>query len=237
MSSSVQRQTSASAVNMLKVMNHRLVARVKQFQPITLACGTNLRKCHTSAKKDDSELPWQRDYYKYFLEIQTRFSDNDQYGHVNNATYYSYFDTVINHYLIKCCGLNTDLRTSNTVGFMVHTDCSYRTPVSFPEVALAGLCISHIGRSSIHYTVAIFPELSQQAPDGTSNKTEPGLGSWMDKVNFANHSLTACAVGHCVHVFVNTDTNRPVPLPDNVRASLEKISVEKQQKPTSDSKL
>lgn len=39
--------------------------------------------------------------YGYFLPIQTRWQDNDQYGHVNNAVYYSYFDTIINHYLIR----------------------------------------------------------------------------------------------------------------------------------------
>ena len=41
-----------------------------------------------------------RDQYSYFLPIQTRWMDNDAYGHINNVTYYSYFDTVANHYLI-----------------------------------------------------------------------------------------------------------------------------------------
>ncbi|KAG5199950.1 hypothetical protein JEQ12_006429 [Ovis aries] len=39
--------------------------------------------------------------YGYFLPIQTRWQDNDQYGHVNNVVYYSYFDTIINQYLIR----------------------------------------------------------------------------------------------------------------------------------------
>ncbi|XP_061237029.1 uncharacterized protein LOC133226928 isoform X2 [Bos javanicus] len=39
--------------------------------------------------------------YGYFLPIQTRWQDNDQYGHVNNVVYYSYFDTIINQYLIS----------------------------------------------------------------------------------------------------------------------------------------
>ena len=39
--------------------------------------------------------------YKHFLTIPTRWMDNDVYGHVNNVVYYSYFDTVVNDYLIR----------------------------------------------------------------------------------------------------------------------------------------
>ncbi|ELK37542.1 hypothetical protein MDA_GLEAN10023806 [Myotis davidii] len=62
----------------------------------------NVRSLTTS-----SENQWVEDChrhqeaYGYFLPIQTRWQDNDQYGHVNNAVYYSYFDTIINHYLIR----------------------------------------------------------------------------------------------------------------------------------------
>jgi acyl-CoA thioester hydrolase len=34
--------------------------------------------------------------YPHFLNVPTRWMDNDIYGHVNNVVYYSYFDTVIN---------------------------------------------------------------------------------------------------------------------------------------------
>ncbi|XP_022093924.1 uncharacterized protein LOC110981055 isoform X2 [Acanthaster planci] len=211
---------------MLKVLKHHLITGFKQYPSILcVTCGITQRKCHAVSKKD--ELPWQRDHYKHFLAIQTRWSDNDQYGHVNNVIYYSYFDTIINHYLIKCCGLNTDLKTSNIVGYMVDTKCIYRTPISFPEVVLAGLYISHIGRSSVHYTVAIFPELSEQASDDHPHLSKCGISSQTDQVILTKHSSTACAVGQCVHVFVDTDSNKPVPLPDNFRAALEKIAVVK----------
>ncbi len=42
-----------------------------------------------------------RDQFKFFLDIQTRWADNDIYGHVNNVTYYSYFDTAANALLIQ----------------------------------------------------------------------------------------------------------------------------------------
>ena len=41
-----------------------------------------------------------RDDYRHFLTIPTRWMDNDVYGHVNNVVYYSYFDTVVNKFLI-----------------------------------------------------------------------------------------------------------------------------------------
>lgn len=54
-----------------------------------------------STKQRAEDHNRQLEAYGYFLPIQTRWQDNDQYGHVNNAVYYSYFDTIINHYLIR----------------------------------------------------------------------------------------------------------------------------------------
>jgi len=39
--------------------------------------------------------------YAWFRPVTPRWMDNDVYGHVNNAHYYSYFDTVVNRYLIE----------------------------------------------------------------------------------------------------------------------------------------
>ena len=44
--------------------------------------------------------------YPHVLPIATRWKDNDVYGHVNNVEYYSYFDTVINAFLIREGGDN-----------------------------------------------------------------------------------------------------------------------------------
>jgi acyl-CoA thioester hydrolase len=37
-----------------------------------------------------------RSAFPHFMTIQTRWMDNDVYGHVNNVVYYSYFDTAVN---------------------------------------------------------------------------------------------------------------------------------------------
>ncbi|XP_071825445.1 uncharacterized protein [Apostichopus japonicus] len=177
----------------------------------------------TSYSKEPSA--WERSTYKYFLPIQTRWSDNDQYGHVNNVVYYSYFDTVINHYLIKCCGLETDIKLSDFVGYMVDTGCSFRKPLSFPERVLAGLKVSQLGRSSVTYQVAIFGE---QNAENSKSETLSDVGVIgelnFQATNLKNFNPTASAVGHCVHVFVNPETNASCALPDAMRKGLENIS-------------
>ncbi|XP_078000504.1 uncharacterized protein LOC144453101 [Glandiceps talaboti] len=162
-------------------------------------------------------MKWQRSDYKYFLPIQTRWSDNDQYGHVNNVIYYSYFDTVINHFLIKQCDLNTNIKTSEIVGLMVDTGCSFKQPLQYPDVVLAALAISHIGRSSVKYTVAIFAEKS------SSNSDYPPCGGNFDSSLYSSFQETASAVGSCTHVFVDAKTNRSKVLPDKMRQTLQTI--------------
>ena len=95
-----------------------------------------------------------RTKYKYFLPIATRWMDNDTYGHVNNVVYYSYFDTVVNHFLIDRGGL--DIHNSAVVGFVVASSCEYINPVAFPDELEAGLGVEHIGSSSVRYGVAIY---------------------------------------------------------------------------------
>ena len=36
-----------------------------------------------------------------FIQITTRWSDNDVYRHVNNVVYFSFFDTAVNQYLLE----------------------------------------------------------------------------------------------------------------------------------------
>jgi acyl-CoA thioester hydrolase len=141
----------------------------------------------------DEKTPETRDAYPHILPIQTRWMDNDIYGHVNNVTYYSYFDTVVNSYLIEQGGL--DIHDGTVVGFAVETTCRFFKPVAFPEKLAAGLRVGKLGNSSVRYEIAIFK-------DGED---------------------TAAAAGHFVHVFVDRRTDRPTPVPAAIRAALEKI--------------
>jgi len=134
-----------------------------------------------------------RDAYVKFCDITTRWMDNDIYGHVNNVTYYSYFDTAVNSYLIDVGGL--DIHNGTVVGFVVSSGCEYLSPIAFPDQLEAGLRVNKLGNSSVTYGVGIFKKGQQ----------------------------TACAEGHFVHVFVDRTNNRPVPIPDALRAALAAI--------------
>ena len=143
----------------------------------------------------DDTSPQTRDSYPHILPIQTRWADNDIYGHVNNVTYYAYFDTVVNCYLIDNGGL--DIQDGTVVGFAVETTCRFFKPVAYPEKLSAGLRVSKLGNSSVRYEIAIFK-------DGED---------------------TAAAAGHFVHVFVDRTTDRPTPIPAQIRAASEKLLV------------
>lgn len=92
--------------------------------------------------------------YVYFLRIQTRWGDNDVYGHVNNVVYYAYFDTVINRYLIEAGGL--DPHGGDEIGLVVASQCQFLGPAAYPEELDAALSVRHLGRTSVRYGVALF---------------------------------------------------------------------------------
>lgn len=133
--------------------------------------------------------------YRHFLAIPTRWMDNDVYGHVNNVVYYSYFDTVINEYLIREGGL--DIAGGATIGLAVETFCRFHRELTFPEVIDAGLRVGKLGNTSVRYEIGLFRQ----------GEAEPA------------------ATGHFVHVFVDRETRRPAPLPPGIRACLERLAI------------
>ncbi len=133
--------------------------------------------------------------YKHFLPLQTRWADNDIYGHVNNVAYYGYFDTIVNEYLIAEGAL--DIHDGAVIGLVVETGCKYFAPLEFPQKLDGALRVAKIGNSSVRYELAIFKQ-GEDAP---------------------------AAEGQFVHVYVDRETRRPANLPASLKAALEKISV------------
>jgi acyl-CoA thioester hydrolase len=123
-----------------------------------------------------------RQAYPHFLTIQTRWSDNDVYGHVNNTVYFSYFDTAVNQYLIEAGAL--DPAASQLIGLVVENHCNYFSELAFPERLTAGLRVGHLGNSSVRYEIALF----------------------------RGEQTLAAAQGHLVHVYVDRQSRRPAPL-------------------------
>jgi len=137
--------------------------------------------------------PQPRDTYRHYQAIPTRWGDNDVYGHVNNVVYYSFFDTVVNQYLIEQRVLN--IEKSTIIGLVVETQCQYFAPISFPDVVHAGLRVSKVGNSSVRYEIGLF----------------------------RNEEKMASAQGYFVHVYVDRASRRSTALPADMRAALQKL--------------
>jgi acyl-CoA thioester hydrolase len=131
--------------------------------------------------------------YRYFVPITTRWMDNDTYGHINNAVYYSYFDSAANLFLIREGGL--DIETAPVIAVVVESRCNYHKALAYPVALRAGVRVDKLGTRSVTYGIGIF----QEGDDA------------------------AAAHGHFVHVFVDRQTRRPAPIPEGIRAALEGI--------------
>ncbi len=136
------------------------------------------------------QKPSPRAAYRHFHDITTRWMDNDVYGHVNNVVYYSYFDTAVNEYLIANGVL--DPEKGEVIGLVVETGCRYFASAAFPEKLTAGIRVARLGNSSVRYEVGIFREDQE----------------------------TAIAEGFFVHVYVDSNSRRPVSLPAPLRTVL-----------------
>lgn len=134
-----------------------------------------------------------RSQYPLFTRIDSRWADNDVYGHVNNVVYYSYFDTAVNRHLIEAGAL--DIHAGAVIGLVVETQCHYFAPLAFPQRIEAGLRVAHLGRSSVRYEVGLFAEGAAET----------------------------AAAGHFVHVYVDRATRRPVALPPALLQALQPL--------------
>jgi acyl-CoA thioester hydrolase len=134
----------------------------------------------------------RRTHFPVRRSLPTRWEDDDVYGHVNNVVHYALFDTAVNGWLIEASG--TDVRRLPALGLVVETSCRYLAELRFPETVTAGLAVTRLGTSSVTYRLALFGE----------------------------HADAPAAVGRFVHVYVDRETRRPVPVPDVLRAVMER---------------
>ena len=138
----------------------------------------------TSLTPTSRPVPEPRQAYEVFRDITTRWMDDDIYGHVNNVVYYSWFDAAVNAHLIEQGVL--DIHAGQTIGLVVETHCNYFAPLAFPQTVQAGIRVASIGSSSVRYEIGLF----------------------------AQGDDLCAAKGHFIHVYVDRQTRRPVPLPD-----------------------
>ena len=136
-----------------------------------------------------------RQDYRWFQTLDTRWMDNDVYGHVNNVIYYSWFDTVANNFLITEGGIG--IHNGDRIGYIVHSQCSYKRAIAYPEPVEVGLRVNRLGNSSVEY----------------------GIGIFKDQV------AEAAAYGTFTHVFVDRATERPAAIEGKLRQALESVLV------------
>ena len=147
-----------------------------------------------NASKIEKPQPRVRSDYAVFRSISTRWMDNDVYGHVNNVVYYSWFDTAVNTLLIEQGAL--DIHHGDIIGLVVESHCNFFEAVAFPQTIEAGIRVAHQGNSSVRYEVGLFAQGSDKA----------------------------AAQGHLIHVYVDRQTRRPVPLPIKLKTVLETLA-------------
>ena len=143
---------------------------------------------------DENRAPPDRlSRYRWFNRLTTRWNDNDGYAHVNNAIYYSFFDTTITRMMLALSDF--DMQRSEVIGLVVESGCRYFAPLAFPDEINAGLRVGSLGRSSVRYEIGLFKGDADQAS----------------------------AQGHFVHVMVDRSDNRPVPIPEELRTVLKTL--------------
>jgi acyl-CoA thioester hydrolase len=132
----------------------------------------------------------QRHNYRWQIRLETRWLDNDVYGHINNVVYYGLFDTAVNRYLIETGAL--DIHQGTVIGLVVESGCRYFAPMAFPDIVQAGVGVTRVGKTSVSYQVGLF----------------------------RNDDVEPAAQGHFVHVYVDRQSRRPTSLPDRLRQAV-----------------
>ncbi|CBQ68237.1 conserved hypothetical protein [Sporisorium reilianum SRZ2] len=154
--------------------------------------------------------------WPHTTSYQTRWLDNDQYGHLNNSAYYLVADSVINAYLVNQCGIqpflpptssptststpNSEKSVAEIVGLVISNACRYYASCSFPHPLRVGLRVVKLGKSSVTYQVSIGEERADEV----------------------------AALITSTHVFVDRVSRRPVKMPGRLRGPLAALLVEQE---------
>ena len=141
----------------------------------------------------DRATPSARSDYPVFYALESRWADNDIYGHINNVAYYAYFDSVVNRFLIEEGGLRPGVDT--VVGYVVHSSADYFSPASYPTMLSLGLKVLRVGEKSVRWEIGVFASDAEQS----------------------------CVTGTFTHAFVDRESGRSAPVPEGIRRAIESL--------------
>lgn len=128
------------------------------------------------------------------IRFPVHWSEMDAYGHVNNARYFSWFETARIAYLFKTGLVNEKGTTSDVGPIIASTTADYLKPVVFPSNIVVGARVSRIGNTSFTMEYAVEDE------HGTPH-----------------------ARGSAVVVTLRYSTHEKLPVPESVRSAIERI--------------
>src|SRR6188768_3755385 len=141
----------------------------------------------TTRSRADAARALTLDDFPVHRPVTTRWSDNDMYGHLNNAVYYELFDSAINGWLIA--GAGVDVMALPELGVVAESGCRFFRELEYPNPLDVGVRVERLGRSSITYALGLF--------DG--------------------EAVELAALGHWVHVYIDRTSRSTVPIPVAIR--------------------
>jgi 4-hydroxybenzoyl-CoA thioesterase len=132
----------------------------------------------------------------FSTRIRVRFGDADPAGLVYYPVIFHYFHIALEEFFGARCGISYDrLIAEERLGFpTVRSEAEFFAPLVYGDEVRVEFFVSKVGRSS-----AVFEYRAMRASDGT-----------------------LCARATNVHVAMNMDTRRAVPIPDKYREAFEK---------------
>ena len=137
--------------------------------------------------------PAPRDGFAIFYPLNTRWADNDIYGHINNVAYYAFFDSVVNRFLIEEGGMRPG--HDNVVGYVVNSSADYFSPLAYPQELELGLRVARLGEKSVTWEIGVF-----------------GQGAELSSVT-----------GQFTHAFVDREMNKSATIPVAIRRAISRL--------------
>jgi acyl-CoA thioester hydrolase len=122
------------------------------------------------------------------------WGEMDALGHVNNATYFKYYEDVRIDYF-KQLGFDT-FKPSDPIGpVLAQISCQYRSPIVYPDTIRTYVWVEKIGNTSLQMDYSIFSE--------------------------AQNAIVA--TGTSIVVMVNYATNEKVRVSDDIRERIKQM--------------
>lgn len=126
--------------------------------------------------------------------LPIQWGDQDAFGHVNNVVYFRWFESARVEYFHRA-GLGEMMSGRGIGPILASIKCDYRRQLSYPDTLHVTASVTHIGRTSLK----------------------------MSHLAYSERQQAVAAQGESVIVVFDYATQRPIAVPDDVRAGIEKI--------------